>query len=104
MTQVRGETLQRYLNRLGTKSGVKMNQGPVYLVVLLVAGNLAYLIGTVILSAVLGVAPETIFTGPMSEATHSLVSSWRAVGRLLFAVDVLTVVGFAVTLLSGGRR
>lgn len=75
---------------------------PVNLTIGLVVGNLAYLLFTVILSMILGVAPTDIFTGPFSEAANSLVSTWVAIGALLGVTDVLAVLGF-VSSVFGGR-
>jgi len=75
---------------------------PVGLVLGLVVGNIAYLLFTLILSMILGVAPGDIFSGPFAEGASSLVSAWVAIGGLLGAADVLVVVGF-VSSAFGGR-
>ncbi|MCU4971858.1 hypothetical protein OB955_03785 [Halobacteria archaeon AArc-m2/3/4] len=75
---------------------------PVGLVIGLFVGNLAYLLFTVILSMVLGIAPTDVFSGPFAEGANSLVSGWVAIGGLLGVTDVLVVVGF-VSSVFGGR-
>lgn len=76
---------------------------PVNTAIALVIGNLAYLIFTVILASIIGVAPSDIFSGAFSEAAHSLVSAWVAVGVLLGVVDLLVVAGFFSSVMGGGR-
>ncbi|SDJ86638.1 hypothetical protein SAMN05216226_110154 [Halovenus aranensis] len=77
---------------------------PVYLVVGLLVGNIAYLLSLVIMSELIGVAPAEVFTGPFGEATRSIISAWRGVGILLGAVDVLAVLAAISRLAGGGRR
>jgi len=74
---------------------------PVGLVIGLITGNVAYLLFTLILSMVIGVAPMDIFSGPFSGAASSLVTGWVAIGGLLGVVDVLAVFGFISSLTSG---
>ncbi|GAA0729000.1 hypothetical protein J2744_002966 [Halorubrum trapanicum] len=74
---------------------------PVGLVIGLVVGNFAYLLFTLILSMIIGVAPADIFSGPFSGAANSLVMGWVAIGALLGVIDVLAVVGFISSLTSG---
>lgn len=76
---------------------------PVNLTIGLLLGNVVYLLFTLILSMILGVAPTDIFTGHFSEAANSLVSVWVAVGALLGVTDVLAVVGFVTSVLGSGR-
>lgn len=76
-------------------------QSPVDLTIGLLVGNVGYLIFTLILSMILGVAPIDIFAGPFSGAANSLVSGWVVVGALLGATDVLAVVGFVSSTLGG---
>lgn len=75
---------------------------PVNLVLGLIIGNIAYLLFTVILSMIFGVAPADIFSGPFSGAANSLASAWVAIGALLGITDVLVFVGF-VSSVFGGR-
>ena len=74
---------------------------PVGLVVGLVVGNIAYLLFTLILSMIIGVAPTDIFSGPSSGAASSLVTGWVVIGGLLGVVDVPTIAGFTSSLTSG---
>lgn len=74
---------------------------PTSLVLGLVVGNIAYLLFTVILSMIIGVAPTDIFSGPFSGAANSLVMGWVAIGGLLGVVDVLAVLGFISSVFSG---
>lgn len=75
---------------------------PVNLVIALLVGNVAYLLFTVILSMIFGVAPTDVFSGPFAEGANSLVSGWVTVGALLGVTDVLVIVGF-VSSVFGGR-
>lgn len=70
----------------------------VKIVIGLTIGNLAYLVFTLILSAIIGVAPVDIFSGPFSGTASSLVTAWVAIGGLLGAADLLTVLGFVSSL------
>jgi len=82
-----------------------MNRGqttPVSLVLGLLAGNVMYLLFTVILSMILGVTPTGMLSGPFSGSIESLVSGWKAVGALLGVTDVLVVVG-CISSVFGGR-
>jgi len=74
---------------------------PVGLAIGLIVGNIAYLLFTVILSMIIGVAPTDIFSGPFSGAASSLVTGWVAIGGLLGTIDVLAIVGFISSLTSG---
>jgi hypothetical protein len=76
---------------------------PVTLIISLVAGNVLYLIFTVVLSMILGVAPTDIFSGPMAGAANSLVSAWKAAGVLLGVADLVVVFGFVSSVLDSGR-
>lgn len=67
----------------------------------LLIGNIAYLLFTVILSMILGVAPADIFSGPFSGAANSLVSAWVAIDALLGITDVLVLIGFVSSVFSG---
>lgn len=74
---------------------------PVALVIVILAGNVAYLVATIILSTILGVAPTDIFSGPFSAAASSLVTVWATIGGLLGLVDFLAVFGFISSLTNG---
>lgn len=74
---------------------------PVGLVIGLLVENVVYLLFTLILSMVIGVAPTDIFSGPFSGAASSLVTGWVAIGGLLGIVDVLAVSGLISSLTSG---
>lgn len=73
---------------------------PVNLTIGLLVGSIAYLLCSLILSIILGIAPTDIFTGPFAEAANSLVSGWMVIGALLGVTDVLAVVGFVSSVLS----
>jgi hypothetical protein len=73
---------------------------PVNLTIGLLAGNFVYLMSTLVLSMILGVAPVDLFSGPFSGAANSLVSGWVAIGALLGVTDVLAVVGFVSSVLD----
>ena len=75
--------------------------GPLELIIGLVAGNIAYLLSTLILSTIIGVSPTNIFAGPFSGAASSLITVWVAIGGLLAVVDLLVIFGF-VSSLTGG--
>ncbi|TKX73769.1 hypothetical protein EXE46_12540 [Halorubrum sp. GN11_10-6_MGM] len=71
------------------------------LVIGLVVGNVAYLLSTLILSMIIGVAPMDIFSGPFSGTANDLVIGWVTIGGLLGIVDLLAVFGFISSLTSG---
>ena len=72
------------------------------LVVGLLVGNLAYLLGTIVLASFYDVTAAQLFLGPFFQTASSLVSAWVTIGTMLGVVDVLTVVGFVSTV-TGGR-
>lgn len=76
---------------------------PANLIIGLLVANLTYLLFTVVLAMILNVSPGDIFTGPFSESANSLVSAWVTVGALLGVTDVLAVLSFVSSVLSGGR-
>lgn len=76
----------------------------VNLVITLLAGNIAYLLITLVIGSIIGVSPTDIFSGPFSATAHSLVSTWRVIGYLLVIVDILVVLGFISAVLGGTRR
>lgn len=70
-------------------------------ILLLVAGNVAYLLGTLILSEVLGVLPTGLFSGPFLDLDDRFVNTWVAIGALLVFADLAAVLSFISSAASG---
>lgn len=77
-----------------------MQDDAVGLVIALLGGNLAYLIGTIVLASIYSVTPDSLVNGPL---TFDMASIWLSVGGLLGVVDVLAVVGFVAAVMPSGR-
>ena len=75
--------------------------GLMYFVLMLLAGNLTYLIATIGLATILDLSVIDVFSGPLSEGANSLITAWKGVGALLGLVDIVTFVGFISSAMDG---
>jgi hypothetical protein len=69
-----------------------MSDGVGFLVLLL-AGNIAFVAGTAIIWAVFSVSPAELVEGPF---TTNFVSAWRTVASLFLIVDLVSLLSFAI--------
>lgn len=77
-----------------------MSEGPVEAVIGIVIGNVAYLLGMLILGSVYSVTIGSLASNAFAGTADGIVTAWITIGALLAVADVLVVVGFFASLLN----
>jgi len=70
--------------------------------IVLLAGNIAYLFMTVVFAIVLDVAVVDVVAHPFSDVLSAVVTTWVTIGAIIGVVDVLAVLGFISSVADGG--
>jgi hypothetical protein len=71
--------------------------------VIIGAGNVAYVLITMVLLTFLGVLPASVFLPPYGDVTGGLVRTWLLIGGLLVVVDLLLILGLVSSVVDDFR-
>ena len=70
--------------------------------IVLLAGNIAYLFMTVVFAMVLDVAVVDSIADPFGDVLSTVVTTWVTIGAIIVVSDVLAVLGFISSVADGG--